>query len=251
MDDMLRAAQRGWDLLFRAAVPLLVGGLVWTGLNLLTAGLLAGPALVGLFVVAFKTHQGRRAEIADLFAAFDDVAAPLLAGIVFILPFQLSAYLRADGGGLPLIVPIFLAAWFAIGIHVFAALADRPEDRLSAAWRRSWQLAESGGRGRVSGMALHLLYGLGVFLLIGLGDVLPTIGGLTRVLTLPVAACLITAWHVHLTLPSEPTAESGGAPELLEAEEAQAEPGPAPKPVRKARKKTPSRRPAAARDGET
>ena len=55
MDDMLRSAQRGWDIAIRAALPLLVGGVIWVPLNWLTGGLLVGPALVGLFTVALKT----------------------------------------------------------------------------------------------------------------------------------------------------------------------------------------------------
>ena len=63
MDEMVRCAQRGWDILLRAAVPLLIGGVVWAGLNAITAGLLTGPALVGLFIVALKTHQGKTTDV--------------------------------------------------------------------------------------------------------------------------------------------------------------------------------------------
>ena len=65
MDHMLRCAQRGWDLLMAAALPLLLGGLLWTGLDLFTFGLLTGPALVGLFTIALKTHQSRAARNSD------------------------------------------------------------------------------------------------------------------------------------------------------------------------------------------
>lgn len=248
MDDMVRCAQRGWDILLRAAVPLLIGGVVWAGLNAITAGLLTGPALVGLFIVALKTHQGKTTDVADVLAApFGDVAAPLLAGIGFYLPFGLADFLADELGRVPLIASVCLAAWFAIGVHVFAGLADRPEDGLGAAVRRAWAVAESRGGGRLSGLAMHLLYGVAAFLVIALGSAIPQIGGLTRVITVPAVVCLLAAWHAHAALPSEPTVEVGSPPEdepeLLEATEKEPEPKPVAEP-RKPRRKTPSRRPA-------
>ncbi len=260
MDEIVRCAERGWDILLRAAVPLLVGGLVWTGLNLFTGGLLAGPALVGLFAIAIKTHQGRGADVTDVFAAFPDVAAPLIAGIAFILPFRLSAFLStvaavpSEIGSVPAVVPAavplvvhaFLAVWFAIGIHVFAVLADRPEEGLGSALKRAWRLAESGARSRATGLALHLALGLGAYLLIGLGLVMPGIGALTQVVTVPAAVCLLTAWYAHAALPSEPVAslDLDLEPEPDQIEES--DPGLVEEstPAAKPRKKTLSRRPA-------
>ena len=256
VDDMVRAALRGWDLLLTAWMPLLLGGLVWTGLNLVSAGLLTGPALVGLFTVAFAAHQGRAAEPGELFAAFRRPAAPLLAGLVFVLPFQLADFLgslsraaaeaagrEAGVPGLPLMAGLGLAAWFALAVHVFAVLADRPEAKLREAVSEAWTLAESAtDAGRWTGLARHLAYGLGVFLVVAALRALPHVGGLTLVVTLPAAACLLVAWHAHLRAPSRAAeAPAPPAPEAGESEK------PAARPKRR---KTPSRRSAPPADGD-
>ena len=59
MNDMLRIARRGLEVLSRAPVPLFVGSAAWTLLNAMTpwldlGPLLLGPAILGLFHVALK-----------------------------------------------------------------------------------------------------------------------------------------------------------------------------------------------------
>lgn len=257
MDDIVRAALRGWDLLMAAALTLLIGGVAWTGLNLVTASLLAGPALVGLFAVALKAHQGRSADPADLFVAFDDPAAPLLAGVVFVLPFRLADFLGdlsagSASAGLPLVVPVALAAWFALGMHVFAVLADRPELGLGGAVREAWSLAERPGRGaRWSGLARHLGYGIAVFLLVAVARAVPVIGGLTLVVTLPAAVCLLAAWHAQACAPSEAPALGEGAAPAAEPEKEEETAAAAPARRAKPRAKTASRRGGSSRKPTT
>lgn len=240
MDHMLRCAQKGWDILLAAALPLLLGGLLWTGLDLFTFGLLTGPALVGLFTIALKAHEGRVPEATDIFAAFlGDVGAALLAGLVFIAPFKLFDFIADRAGWVPLAISVLLAVWFALGMQVFAALADAPNAGLGAALRKAWSLADAAPRGRFSRLSQQLVYGSGAYLLVVLGKAFPGIGFLTLAITVPAVACLFTAWYVHAALPSEAEA----AAEPTEGDAGRDEAPPAPK--RKARKKTPSRRPAA------
>lgn len=234
MQDMWRSVHRGWLLLLKAPGPLLVAGVVWTLLNVITSWLLVGPALFGLFAIALKAHQDQEAEVADAFAAFDEVTSPLVGGFLFLLPFSLWSLLE-QLGDVPAALTIVLALHFAVFVHVFAVQADRSAGLVDSV-RGAVRLAEGSGAagGRFSETGRHLAFGMAVLVALWLARVLSAPFGGFPVLWVfvgPLAACVLTAWYAHRAYPTEEDAAS----------EAETEEEPAP------RKKRARRRPPSAR----
>ena len=236
MDEMLRSVTRGWEIMTRAAGPFLLAGAVWTALNSLALWLLIGPALYGLFAMALKAHQGREVVLSDIFAAFDDVASPLVAGFVFFVPFALWGTLDGLVSGPPAALSAALVVHFGVFVHAFAVMADRSSD-VTTCVRESLRIAGGSGPGaggRVSDLARHLLFGGAVLLVVvvaaafDLGTSFPFL----LVFVGPLAACVLTAWYARRAYPTE---SAGGVPAAARTSESAAGGAPATKRPRKRR----------------
>lgn len=80
----------GWNRFKNNVVYYLVGSLVVGVGAFMTAGLLAGPLLVGYFKGMIKEDSGGKAEIGDIFSAFDkfvpSLIVVLLCAVVGMIP---------------------------------------------------------------------------------------------------------------------------------------------------------------------
>lgn len=220
MNDMLRIARRGIEVLSRAPVPLFVGSAAWTLLNAMTpwldlGPLLLGPAILGLFHVALKALRGQETTWQDSFVAVREPVTPLVAGILFALPFTLWSQIGTIGQamevsmfatdssavpGVPMIFSLFVVIFFCVYVFVFARLADAG-GTLADAVAFAHALAEAPGRpgSRVSGFGRQIAYCSFVFiavLIVGftwrLNHGMPF---LFSFLVAPPAAGLLAAWH--------------------------------------------------------
>ena len=236
MNDMLRIARRGLEVLQRAPVPLFVASAAWTLLNAMTpwldlGPLLLGPALLGLFHVALKALRNQETTWQDAFIAVREPTTALVAGVLFALPFTIWSQMRSVGQamevsmfatdssaipGVPMIMSLFVLIFFAVYVFVFVRLADvggTIQDAVVFAHR----LAEKPGRpdSRVSGFARQLIYCGFVFLavlIVGftwrLNHGVPF---LFSFLIAPPAAALLVAWHDdRAALPDHGTADAPG-----------------------------------------
>lgn len=239
MDDMLRSLSRGWAVVLTAAVPLFAGAVIWTGLNLVTDGLLAGPALVGLFTIALKAHQGGRPALADAFASFERVGPPLVVGLLLVLPFQVLSFLEALAAGtdarLPLAAPLGLVPWFALLALVLLVLADRPDAGMTEAVRAAWRLADRSDvpGARLAGVTAHVVYCGAVLGVVALGAWLSS--WISWIVTLPIAAGLLVPWYSLRAYPTEREGATATAARALggDTPAAVATPPSAPKRSRK------------------
>ena len=205
MSDMLDAARRGWDLLMREPLPLLLGGLFWTLLCQFTGWVLLGPALFGLFAVALKAHRGERVTVTDNFTAFDDAAPSLVAGIVLVLPLVVLEAL--DKWVWALVAFIFVH--FSYFVYVFAVLADR-RCGLAEATHAAVTLADAGGarKGRVSRLALHVAFTSTITVgLVAVASVPVSEFPFLLIVAGPLAVCMLTAWYVQVAYPDAARAD--------------------------------------------
>lgn len=60
-----------------------IGGGILALLNLVSSGLLLGPALVGISAAVLRRQRGESASLDDLFSGFDNFAHTFLAGILY------------------------------------------------------------------------------------------------------------------------------------------------------------------------
>jgi hypothetical protein len=169
-----------------ALFVLFASGALWTLANTLTGWLLVGPALVALFRIALTELRGQESDLRrDNLAVLDDLAAPLVAGILFVLPFRLwmmvsgtanilddviKAVAKVAPAGVaetvsditvpnvPWFATLALFVHFAFHAFVFPLMADKRLGVVDAV-RASHELAERpAGAGRLRGLARHLAF---------------------------------------------------------------------------------------------
>lgn len=76
---------RGWQVYKENWFTMSLATLIGAFLGLVTIGILAGPLLMGLYRMAFKTMRGERPEINDLFNWEGRFLQPFLAFLIFAL----------------------------------------------------------------------------------------------------------------------------------------------------------------------
>lgn len=120
----------GWQI-YRENWPLMsLATLIGGGLSIVTFGILAGPMLMGMFRMAFKTMRGERPEIGDLFNWRGRFLQAFLAFLIFgIVPFGLF-----KAGGIFLVLSlVVIDPLAAIGLaFVMALILERNVDVASA-----------------------------------------------------------------------------------------------------------------------
>jgi hypothetical protein len=213
----------------------------WTIVNYVFAWLFLGPALVVLFRIALKALRGVTPDFkADNMAILEDAPSSLVAGILFALPFTLWSLLdhlcRAEAltatlpqaqehlvrVGVPVTASAAVFVHFAFHIFVFPVIAETHSGVIAAS-QRSRELADAPGRGgsRLLGLGRHLLFTLGVFIVLfvaarawayGYGASVPV----SLLLTIPViafgppAVAVLAAWYLHVTEPHAPPPAADG-----------------------------------------
>ena len=216
MKDLILSARRGVACLVqpRVAVVLFGSGLIWTLANQLAGWLLLGPALVVLFRISLKALRDEVPRFAeDNLAAFEDLRAALVAGILFALPFKLWGVVddlcngvrnaqALVSTGIPATASAALFIHFAFHIFAFPEIAERHCGVLEAS-RRSRELADlPGASGRTQDLGLHVLFTsavLGVLLLASAWYWRPEAGVVFFVLAGPPAVMMLAAWYLQRT----------------------------------------------------
>jgi hypothetical protein len=231
---MTRTARNGLEVLRRAPIPLFAGSAAWTILNAATSWiglgpLLLGPALFGMFFVALKCLRGGHPTWQDGFDARRDPTMPLVAGIVFTLPFSLwnlvdnfraaMQHSKFDGEtpdipGVPVVASLALLVFFSVYVFVFPVLADGC-DSLGKALRTVHGLVESPPGAGSWGSALGRQIVYTTIILVGiliaalawqLSSVVPYLFG---IVASPVAIVMLASWYQERIAPTAGFAISG------------------------------------------
>jgi hypothetical protein len=227
LKEMVRTAREGLDVLLREPLPLFGGSLAWTLLNVMTpwldlGPLLLGPALLGMFHVALKALRGRDVDLLDNFVALREPATPLVAGVLFALPFSAWSLAQrlgnaivvstpvgkvaADVPGVPMIATLSLLVFFGVYVFVFPFLADGTTS-LADAVRSATKMAEQGvpANERFSALGRQLSYAAVVFLALMLGGltwrITHAVPFIVSVLVSPAAICVLASWYLHRISP--------------------------------------------------
>lgn len=143
--DVLKVMKEGLDLLIKDILVLVVAGLAWAVLTVITLGVLGGPLTAGLFrMILLRMREDRTPEFADIFY-FERFGRYVVAFYVLTILVGLASLL--------LVVPgLYLAT---IWIYVFALMVDR-DLSLSQAMSESKALVERGGLGQHFGLVVLL-----------------------------------------------------------------------------------------------
>lgn len=189
--DVMQVLKRGFELLIRDVLPLIVAALIVGGLTAVTLGVLGGPLLAGLYrMILLRIREDRVPQIGDVFY-FEHFGNHV--GAFYVLTILTSI------GFVLLIVPgLYLATiWF----YVFVLMVDR-EIGLSDALSQSKELVERVGLNAHFGVVLVL-----ALLVTALGSFTR---GLGTLVALPFyVACVIAAYElVSAQEESEPRTES-------------------------------------------
>ena len=168
--DLGKCLSDGFEDLTRNPLFTIVGFLVITLVNGLTCGLIAGPLIVGFWRGIEKDRAGGRAEIGDIFSAFDRFLPSFLVSLL--------GGLAAGIGSLLCIIPgLLIAPIVPIGLY----LVHRGEtDGLNALSRAFEILKANLWMAALTTFILYLVGSLGVLLCyVGMLASMPiTLGGL-------------------------------------------------------------------------
>lgn len=197
--DIGGTLKQGVGAFFRDALPLMAGALLTLLLGSLTFGILMGPMLAGLFLMALRRiRDGRTPEIGDVFSRFDRFFPYLLA-------FYGIGILTAIGYALLVVPGLYLSAiWF----YALPLMVDRGLG-VGDAMGESRALVDKAGIGAHFGLVLVLVVIGAVICAAGAG-VLSWLGPLVMlplfVTTTAVAYCANTrAAPLSASTSPEPT----------------------------------------------
>lgn len=117
----------GVTALKRNPVYCIVGGLIIGLGGGMSAQVLAGPLTLGFYRGLEKEEKGGRAELGDLFTAFDDIVPPLIAGLIAMWAMVVGSYLC-------LIPGLLVAPLMPLAMHFIAAGEKDGMNALKRAW---------------------------------------------------------------------------------------------------------------------
>lgn len=169
--DIGQRLSQGWTALVGQAGPLILGGIIAAVVASFSAGLLAGPMLVGYHRMVLKAIRGQAAELGELTKAFDVFVPGLILTILLGVAVVVGSAL--------LVLPGLAAAWLFAWSFWFMADGELSP---TACMKRSMEL-------NLANPGATLLF-LIVVAVIGSAGTLVAIGSL---LTLPLATAMAGA----------------------------------------------------------
>jgi len=124
-----RLFRRAYALVMEDPKTFLLGGAILAAINLVTSGLLIGPALVGISNAVLRRQREEEVSFSDLFIGFERFGHTLLAGLVYSL---------CVAAGLVFFVLPGLVAGAAL-FPMFPLMAEK-QLPFPEAFTRAWQL---------------------------------------------------------------------------------------------------------------
>jgi uncharacterized membrane protein len=133
----------GWQIFKRDWFTFMLASLVAAFLSLVTLTITAGPFLLGLYFMAFKTMRGEKAQVSDIFRGFEQFGLAFLAWIIEIfIHISLGGWAESAplmGGLVSLALSPLVVALFAF---VYPLILDRKLD-IGAALNEAWKVVIS------------------------------------------------------------------------------------------------------------
>jgi len=178
--------KKAWDLYIEEPLPFILAAIIFTLLEVLTAGILTGPVICGYIYMTFKKIKGERISFEDSFWGFHHLEKTFIPGLLY-------AVIVIGGFSLFIIPGVIFGAML---IYAFPLVVDKNLATLDA-FKESWELTSKN-------ILEHSLFYL-VVSLIGISGAL--LFGVGVVFTLPLGIIPFAIAYYSFTYPAEEKAE--------------------------------------------
>jgi MFS family permease len=180
---------KGWRLFKANMGVLILGNLLATVVAAATCGLLAGPLMVGMLLIAQRLLKGDpdKPQASDVFRGFDSFIQTLLLLVITTVATLVLRYLLMIAGSIPVIVEWLVGLIvYAVGMWMFVFIAYEKMTAIGAI-KKVFTLIGSGS------FTMPLLFAMVVGLIGSLGlTLLCVVGGF---FTLPLTYCLMACCY--------------------------------------------------------
>jgi hypothetical protein len=205
--DIGRWLSRGWESLKPDLPTFAVATLIATFLSLVTLTVTAGPFLIGLYYMVFKSQRGEDVQVADVFKGFEYFGAAFLAWVVELFIHLSLGGLAERTALLGLVTFAFSPLVMVLFAFVYPLILDRRVD-IAAALNDAWKVVVS------RQWLMFWVFGVILWLLPLAGLIVCVVGFF---LTTPLAIAASAAAYRDLfgvrSWPSAPVSESWFPPE--------------------------------------